>query len=181
MKKIFLIIALAVMMISCFLVASCKSTGSSAVSAGTHDCCASETSHVDVAGIFSDVSGKEWKLSEINLVNSFIIIDRDKLTQEGFGDIFTLNFDAEMVSGKGEPNRYSAPYTRDNQKINIMPMRSTLMASIVPNEVLNEHDFFKYLQSVHECRLVNGNLELLCKAEDGNEIRLVWVSSECCS
>ena len=188
MKKIIYLFALAVIMISC------GSTGNSAVSTesrqsmGADDYYASDNSSAESAGssvisdvtpgIFSDVSGKEWKLSEINLVNSIVIFDRDKLIHEGFSDIFTLNFSADMVSGKGEPNRYSAPYTRENQKISIMPMRSTLMASIFPNETLNEHEFFLYLQNVYEWKLTGNYLELLSKTADGNEARLVWIASE---
>ena len=166
-EKIIFIIALAAIM------TGCQSTASQQAETVSNP---AEAVNVQSA-VFSDITGKEWKLSEINLVDSFIIIDRDKLTQENSGDFFTLIFDAEMVSGKGEPNRYSAPYTLgDNQKINIMPMRSTMMASFFPNEVLNEHEFFLYLQSVHEWKLAGEKLELLSKAADGSGARLVWVS-----
>ena len=187
MDKIFLIAVMAV------FITNCQSTGSAASQHGAEadDCCSSEISHgtsseasgtgntelSDIpAGVFSDVTGKEWKLSFISLTNSIIILDREKFAKEGFGDNFTLKFDADMVSGKGDPNLYSAPYSRDNQKVNIKPMRSTLMASIFPNEILNEHEFFLYLQNAYEWKLTGKNLELRAKAADGSDALLVFIS-----
>ncbi|MCL2244337.1 MAG: META domain-containing protein [Treponema sp.] len=133
----------------------------------------------DSAGVFSNITGKEWKLIDIHFINNNINFDRDTLTKEGIGDIFTLNFDAGMVSGKGEPNRYSAPYSLgDRQAISIMPMRSTLMASIFPNEKLNEYDFFMLLNNVYEWRLTDKKLELFSKDADGSNVRLAWTASD---
>jgi len=125
---------------------------------------------------FSDVAGKEWKLVEVRLDNKEIIFDRDMLTNEAFGDIFTLNFDAENVSGRGAPNRFSAPFTLgNNQAINISPMRSTMMAAVSQPEKLREHDFFIYMQNAYEWKLLeNGNLELNSKAEDDKNVRLIF-------
>jgi len=184
MKKIIIITALAAAMII-----NCKSNASQP---GADAVYISDTSQVEDTsstgnraisnespGVFSDVTGKEWKLVDIYLVNSRINFDREELTQKGFTDIFTLKFEGEMVSGKGEPNRYSAPYTTgDNRNISIMPMRSTLMASILPNEKLNEYEFFLYLQNVYEWKLIDKNLELFSKTADGGDVRLVWIASE---
>ena len=128
---------------------------------------------------FSDVVGEELKLAEVYVESTFsreIIFDRDELINEGVGDILTLNFDREMISGTGSPNRYSAPYTLgQGQAISIMPMRSTLMASILQQpEKLPEHQFFSYMQNVYEWRIRSGNLELLSRTEEGQEVRLVF-------
>jgi len=56
---------------------------------------------------FSEVSGKDWKLIEVNVSDRVIIFDRSKLANEDAGDIFTFNFGAQSVSGKGAPNLYS--------------------------------------------------------------------------
>jgi len=61
---------------------------------------------------FSTVMNKDWNLAEIRTKPENIIIERGKLKEEGFGDIFTLRFDTERVNGVGAPNRYFAPYTR---------------------------------------------------------------------
>jgi len=124
---------------------------------------------------FSDVAGKEWKLIEVRIGGISVLFDRNTLSGEGAGDIFTMNFDAETISGIGAPNRYSAPYTLSGkQGISIMPMRSTLMASIRQPEKLREYDFFTYMQNAYEWKLEKPNLELLSKTEDGGEVILVF-------
>ena len=184
-KKI-LIFTLAAMTVICLN--TCKTSADYASSIETEDCYSSETSRTGgemlvitdgVPAFFSDITGKEWKLTDIHLADGNINFNRYTLTQEGAGDIFTLIFDDKMASGKGEPNLYSSPYTLgDKQAISIMPMRSTLMASIFPNEKLNEYDFFNYLINVYEWGLVDKKLELFSKTKNGGDVRLVWVESE---
>ena len=128
---------------------------------------------------FSDAAGKEWKLQEVHIGSVFnreILFDRNVLSQEGNRDIFTLSLDAQLVSGVGAPNRYSAPYTLGSgQSISIMPMRSTMMASLINEpEKLPEHEFFGYMQNVYEWQLNERSLILLSKTEDGNDVRLVF-------
>jgi len=128
---------------------------------------------------FADAVGKEWKLVEVHIGSVFsrdIIFDRDALTQEGNREIFTLNMDGQIASGVGSPNRYSAPYTLgDGQLISIMPMRSTMMASLFNEpEKLPEHEFFGYMQNVYEWQLTENTLTLLSKTEDGNNVRLIF-------
>jgi len=121
------------------------------------------------------ITGKEWKLIEVCLNNSDTGFNRDILIREGFDQYFTVNFDTDNISGIGAPNRYSAPYTMgDNQSINIMIMRSTMMASFFQPENLTEHEFFTYMQNTHEWKQVNNNLELRSKTADGSELRLVF-------
>ena len=124
---------------------------------------------------FADVSGKEWKLVEVHVGGKSIGFDRNTLVSEGFGDIFTLKFDAERISGTGAPNRYFAPYTLDkNQAISIKTIGGTLMAPLRQPEKLKEQDYFKYLESTYKWNLVKGNLELLTKSADGSEVTLIF-------
>jgi len=124
---------------------------------------------------FSDVTNRDWNLAEIRTKPENIIIERNKLKEEGFGDIFTLRFDTERVSGVGAPNRYFAPYTlADKQGITIKTAAQTLMIAIREPEKLKEHDFFVYLQNVTKWNLTKENLELYSKREDGAEAVLVF-------
>ena len=124
---------------------------------------------------FSDVVGKEWKLIEVRTGGKNIVFDRNTLSNEDAGDIFTMNFDAETISGTGAPNSYSAPYTLSSkQSISIMPVRSTMMAAIRQPEKLRENDFFTYMQNVSTWNLAKNNLELYSKTEDGGEVVLVF-------
>ncbi|GHV93832.1 hypothetical protein AGMMS50293_01520 [Spirochaetia bacterium] len=124
---------------------------------------------------FADVSGKEWKLIDVQVKNVSIKFDRNTLVSEGFGEIFTLTFDAERISGVGAPNRYFAPYKLDkNLAISISPMAGTLMAPIRQPEKLKEQDYFLYLQNAYKWNLVKGNLEFSTKDKDGAETTLVF-------
>jgi len=122
----------------------------------------------------SDLINKEWKLIEV-----YIGGIKTKFTRNGLPDqpntLFTINFDGKTVYGIGAPNRYSAPYkTENNQNISIMMMRSTLMASIFEPENLTEHDFYAYVKNSYSWRIINSQLELITKTEDGREARLVF-------
>ena len=124
---------------------------------------------------FSDVSGKDWNLIEVQVKPHNIDFDRGKLVEEGFGDIFTLRFDPERVNGVGAPNRYFAPYTlENNQAIKISTVSGTMMVPLHAPEKLKEHDFFTYLQNTARWNLANGNLELYTTGEDGVEVTLIF-------
>jgi heat shock protein HslJ len=126
---------------------------------------------------FSDVINKDWNLAEVRFKTENIIFERGKLAGEGFGDFFTLRFDAERVNGIGAPNRYFAPYTlTDKQGITIKMVSQTLMLAVREPEELKEHDFFVYLQNTTKWNIVQGNLELSSKGEDGAEAVLVFTS-----
>jgi len=118
--------------------------------------------------------GHEWKLIEVFVDGRNTGFSRSTLPEEP-GNFLTLNFDAQNISGVGVPNFYSAPYTQGgNQPITIMLIRATLMASFFEPENITERDFFVYLQNVFSWRLVNDNLELLSKTQNGNDVRLVF-------
>jgi heat shock protein HslJ len=125
---------------------------------------------------FSDVAGKEWKLIEVRVKPESIRFDRSTLISEGFGEIFTLNFDAERKSGMAAPNRYFAPYTLGkNQEITVKTIGGTLMAPLKEPEKLKEREFFSYLQKAYKWDIsLEGRFELLTKGPDGGEATLVF-------
>ena len=123
---------------------------------------------------FSDVLNKEWYLAEIRAAPT-ITLDRGKLTDEGFGDIFTLRFDGERASGVGAPNRYTAPYTLDDQQgLRIKDAASTMMAAFREPEQLKEHEFFVYLHNTVRWSLADRKLELYSQGADGTAAILVF-------
>jgi heat shock protein HslJ len=124
---------------------------------------------------FSDVSGKNWKLIEVNVDDRVILFDRNTLTKEDAGDIFTFNFDAQNINGKGAPNLYAGPYTLGaDQAIKLNPVSSTTMAPLKQPEKLREYDFFVFLQNAYKWNLVDKKLELYSKTEDDAEVKMVF-------
>jgi len=129
---------------------------------------------------FSGVMGKDWKLIEVQLdgtpFNRIVLYDRNDLKKNNVGGVYTMNFNAEMVSGTGAPNKYTAPYTLgDGNVLKIDVIKSTLMAPIVQPEKLQEQAFYNYMQSVESWSMDNGKLVLQSKAENGNVIKLIFV------
>jgi len=168
-KQIFSLLFTAALMVSC---ASTNASASGLRDAGGN------TSDPSTAGTNtaspSTLEGHEWKLIDVYINGVNTGFNRSSLPAE-LGNSFTLNFSAELVSGVGAPNRYTAPYSLgDNQTISIMVMRSTLMATFLEPENLTEHDFFTYMQNSYSWKLVNNNLELLSKTRDGGDVRLVF-------
>jgi heat shock protein HslJ len=97
------------------------------------------------------------------------------LKTQNAGDIFTLTFDGERVSGVAAPNRYSSPYELgEGKKITIKMGISTRMASIFEPERLREQDFLTYIQNTYEWNLVDNKLELFSKNENDEKVRLVF-------
>ena len=125
---------------------------------------------------FSEISGKEWLLSEIRTQGGKITIDRNELKNSGFSEnIFSLVLDAGRVSGVGAPNRYFAPFTLgEGQSITIQNIAGTLMAPLFEPEKLKEHEFFVYLQNTSKWDLVKGQLELYTRDENRAETVLVF-------
>jgi heat shock protein HslJ len=125
----------------------------------------------------SAVMNKDWNLIEARVKPADIIFDRSTLQTEGFGEIFTLRFDAERVGGVAAPNRYSSPYKQaDKQALSIQQGVSTMMAPLplTAPEKLREHDFFICLQNTYKWGIAGKNLELYTKNESGDEVVLVF-------
>jgi len=124
---------------------------------------------------FSGITGKEWKLIEVHINGTNTGFERRTLSRDGFTEAFTLNFDAQNISGIGAPNRYSAPYSLGaGQEIKINVVRATLMAPIREPEKLREHNFFNYIQNSYKWTQINNNLELLSKDSNGSEVILTF-------
>jgi heat shock protein HslJ len=123
---------------------------------------------------FSGVIGKEWKLTEVWLDGKNTGFDRHRTGVPG--EIFTLNVTEELFSGTGAPNRYSAPYTRDNYAISVSLVRATLMAPIREPDRLKEHDFFIYLQNISAWSLSGHKLTFTSKNTDGTGVSLIFTS-----
>ena len=125
---------------------------------------------------FSSVTGKEWQLVEVQSKSGDFAFDRQKLNSQGFGNIFTLNFDAESLSGVGAPNRYTAPYKLEkNQVINVQLVAGTLMAPIREPEKLKEQEYFTYIQNAYKWNFTKeGLFELYSKNAEGMEAVLVY-------
>jgi len=154
-RQFFSMVSIAALMVSCVSVGA---------AAGKPDFPANDVNNTE----------NEWKLIAVYINGEDTLFRRDTLPKEP-GNLFTLTLGAELLSGVGAPNRYSAPYTRgDNQSISVMLMRSTMMAALFEPEKLNEHDFFIYLQNAYEWKQVNNNLELQSKTQNGSEVRLVF-------
>ncbi|MCL2181035.1 MAG: META domain-containing protein [Treponema sp.] len=121
---------------------------------------------------FSDITRSKWILTTVFMNETDTQYRRSEMP--AMQDYFTMNFNEQLISGIGAPNRFSAPYTfGDNQSISILPMRSTLMASFLEPDNLSEHQFYMYLQHAYEWRLTDDHLELLSRT-DGQEIRLIF-------
>jgi len=124
---------------------------------------------------FSEVPGNEWKLTEVRINGRNTNFNRSALTQSGFGEAFSLNVRGELISGMGAPNRFTAPFTVGAENsINVGRIASTLMASILEPPNLREHDYFTYIQNSYRWNVRNNNLELFSKAENGNEVILIF-------
>ncbi len=123
---------------------------------------------------FTGVRDKDWKLMEVR-AGKDVIFERGMLNQEVPGDVFTLRFDAERVSGAGCPNRYFSPYTLgEKQAISIQPIASTLMLALSEPEQLKERDFFSYLEKANKWTVRKGNLKLYSTNNEGAVVYLVF-------
>jgi heat shock protein HslJ len=126
---------------------------------------------------FSDVRDREWKLIAVRTAPEDVKFDRKRLIDEGFGDIFTIQFSADQVSGKGAPNRYFGPFEAGKDlTMSIQNVAATLMAPIREPEKLKERDFFNYLGNVYRWNInKEKQLELSTKGETGVEAVMVFV------
>jgi heat shock protein HslJ len=128
----------------------------------------------EMAALVKAVGGKEWKLAEVRKSASTITVNRDKLTADGFGDLFTIAF-ADRISGKAAPNRYNAPYSVGaNGSLTIQQPASTLMAPIYDPERIREKEYFQLLVNAKTWKLNGGKLEIGTADADGKAATLVY-------
>ncbi|MDR2662176.1 MAG: META domain-containing protein [Treponema sp.] len=127
------------------------------------------------ASYLSSISGKDWKLLELRRSDKTVTLDRNKLTADGMGDLFTLTVDSARLSGKAAPNRYISTYQAgENNTLTIAPPIGTLMASIYDPERLREEEYFQYLSKVKSWKLNQGKLELYTTDASNKEAVLVY-------
>jgi hypothetical protein len=127
------------------------------------------------ASYVSTITGKEWKLSEVRLPGKTMLVDRNKLTAEKMGDLFTFTIDNSRISGKAAPNRYTSMYQAGpNNALTIQAPISTLMASIYDPERIREREYFLYISRVKSWKLNQGKLELYTTDASNKEVVLVY-------
>jgi heat shock protein HslJ len=128
---------------------------------------------------FQVVQDKEWRLVEVRIQPESIRFDRQRLVDEGFGDIFVIRFDKDQLSGKGAPNQYRGPYEPgENQSLKIGNVAGTLMAPIREPERFKEREYFAYLANVYKWNIEGETLELYTKNDDGQEAVMVYVTEQ---
>ena len=150
MKNSMILIFYAILMAP-VIIFPCKVSGAASQESGTK---------------FSDITGKEWILSELKKAGKTVSIDRKKLEADNMGSAFTLIFNEDQVSGMGAPNRYFAPYTASaNRSLSIGYAASTMMLAFREPEELKEKEFFDYLAATQRWDLFQGKLELYSKDE----------------
>ena len=132
----------------------------------------------DAGDAFRDVEGKEWLLSEVKGSGKTVVMDRQKLALDNLIGIFSLNFRENRLSGMGAPNRYAAPYSADsNRALSIGLIASTMMIAFIEPDGLKEKEFFDYLSATQRWDIFQGKLELYSKDSRGNEVILIFTSS----
>ncbi|MFP3090192.1 META domain-containing protein [Treponema sp. TIM-1] len=123
---------------------------------------------------FSDILGKDWRLIRIRTETDSINLDREVMDVAGVGDAFTLRFEEDRINGVALPNRYFGPYVREGQAISFKGIASTLMASSNELDILNENEYFGYLDRVQGWALRLGRLELHSATPDGQQAILIF-------
>ena len=122
----------------------------------------------------------DWYLTEIKTPSRTIHIDRAALEADGMGDVFSLRFEGEeRVSGKGAPNRYTAPVEwGDDFTLSIGTAAATLMMAFKEPEALKEREFFDYLSQVVRYSFgPGGRLELLTAEKKEGRSYLIFEKS----
>jgi heat shock protein HslJ len=113
----------------------------------------------------------------VKVAGKSLLIDRNKLNSEGFGDFFTFTIDGERVSGKAAPNRYTGGYSAGpNNTLTVLPLITTLMATIYNPERIREEEYLKYLAKVKRWSQIQGRLQLYTVDEKGKEVILIYVN-----
>jgi len=107
------------------------------------------------------IIGKDWKLAGLRLSDKSVVLDRNKLSNDGAGDFFTMTIDNSRLSGKAAPNRYMTAYQAGaDNSLTLQPVISTLMATSYDPERLQEQEYYQYLGRVKSWKLNQKTLEL---------------------
>ena len=168
MKKISVFMFCTILVLSGFI--SCSGTSDSP------DFRAVSYDSYDGVTTFSDITNKEWALTEVKTALNTVQINRSRLQ----GDFFTIrfyggDFNRDTVSGIAAPNLYSGVYTTGRGGVlSIGNLLSTLMAPIDGPEGFSEFEYMSYLYNVTHWNLSEGNLKLFSVTSDGAEAVLFF-------
>ena len=132
-------------------------------------CTGTPPASIDMTELF----GKDWMLLEVRSSTGTVRIDR---AAGGTGGIYTINFDAERISGIGAPNRYSFLYRAQTNGGLVIERGgiSTRMAPLFEMRDLSEHDYFGYISRINRFELQNGTLFLFSSTDNGAETVLIF-------
>lgn len=128
------------------------------------------STHSDILGM---IKNRVWQLVEIRIGYGLIALDRQQMAYNNMNDVFIIQFTDEGVSGKAAPNRYFAPYEKQEGKnISIRQIVGTLMGGNINIGGLTENEYYWYLQRITRMDIVNGYLELYATPSPNEEIVL---------
>jgi heat shock protein HslJ len=128
-----------------------------------------------VQSSFNEAVDKEWRLAEVRTPSGPMGFSRAALEAEGMGDYYTLRFDKERLTGKGAPNRYTAPYQLgEGAAISIQAIAGTLMASFREPPGLQEREYYRCLEQVSRWDLEEDTLNLYTLNAAGESLVLVY-------
>ena len=128
----------------------------------------------------SYILGREWKLVAAHVNDTFpreIHFDRARLLKDNFGDIYSLKFTPEQMSGKGNPNNYASSYTitEVGKAITLLGWTNTDAYSSFYPDRLKEKDYFTYMQNAYRWELSSAKKLLLhSKTADGFDVQLTF-------
>jgi heat shock protein HslJ len=121
-------------------------------------------------GIIQD---KDWLLEEVRIGSNTVKMDRTRDSVRNMGDIYSIRFGTDRLSGMAAPNRYFGPYTSgEGNALSIGTVASTRMAPLSENEGLGEREYFSYLNRINRWEFRNGKLELHSSTENGSPVVL---------
>ena len=124
----------------------------------------------DILGM---IKNRVWQLVEIRIGYGLVALDRQQMAYNNMNDVYIIQFTDEGVSGKAAPNRYFAPYEKQEGKnISIRQIVGTLMGGNINIGGLTENEYYWYLQRVTRMDIVNGYLELYATPSPNEEIVL---------
>lgn len=124
---------------------------------------------------FSVISSKMWKLTEIQIGDETIAVQR-AAEQE---DLFTLEFRDGHIYGKAAPNRYNSTYTDgEGGSLTIGNAASTLMMGFNMPARPTESEYFAYLSKVSHYKIDGQTFALYSEDETGEEVVLLFLQFE---
>ena len=155
---------------SAILLVSCASSGSISSNNKNHE-----------KPDFDNIIGKTWQLVKVETEsNKNIELDRNQMNTMNQGNMFTLLFTNDKISGKAAPNNYFGQIIdQADGKIVFGQIAATKMALItdIKNISLNEDEYFHLLQNTFSWGITD-NCLILYTANNANEkVKLIYSSN----